>query len=113
MWRNQPVRITFDDDPPTNAELALLCVCNGQYFGAGMWAAPQARLDDGRFTTILLDGMRKREVVAVLGKVYAGRHLGTKGVSARSVRRVPTRPCKGSISRFRRSSPTYSRSRQS
>jgi diacylglycerol kinase (ATP) len=57
-----------------------IAVCNGSVFGAGMQVAPMARVDDGRLEAIIVDAQSKRELVALLRKVYTGAHIGAPGV---------------------------------
>jgi YegS/Rv2252/BmrU family lipid kinase len=57
-----------------------VAVANGQYFGGGMWVAPQARMDDGLFDVIILGDLTKRDLVFKGSKVYKGTHLSEKKV---------------------------------
>ena len=51
-----------------------------------------AELDDGMLDTILLAGFRRRSIVAVLARVYRGRHLGYPGLEDDRVTGVSLRP---------------------
>jgi diacylglycerol kinase (ATP) len=54
---------------------SLAVAANGQYFGGGMWIAPHARCDDG-ILDIVHTGIASRvTMLAMLGKVFAGKHL--------------------------------------
>ncbi len=50
-------------------------VANGRIFGKGMKVAPQARLDDGLFDTVLVKGMRFLEFCRHGWKLINGSHL--------------------------------------
>jgi diacylglycerol kinase (ATP) len=50
-------------------------ICNGQYFGAGMWIGPQAAADDGIFDVVLLKDLNKVEFLLNVPRVYKGTHL--------------------------------------
>jgi len=52
-----------------------VAVANGQYFGGGMWVAPQARMDDGLFDVIILGDLTKRDVIFSGSRIYKGTHL--------------------------------------
>jgi diacylglycerol kinase family enzyme len=52
-----------------------VAVANGQYFGGGMWVAPQARMDDGLFDVIILGDLTKSDVVFKGSRIYKGTHL--------------------------------------
>jgi diacylglycerol kinase (ATP) len=80
-WRNVQVRAQSDDQDERRIDLTLAIVANGQYFGAGMWVAPKASIDDGRFDSVEVVGMSRGTLVATLGKVFAGKHLRVRGVS--------------------------------
>jgi YegS/Rv2252/BmrU family lipid kinase len=58
----------------------LLAVCNGSYFGGGMFVAPMAKLDDGRFEVISLDAPSKLGLAAVGRYIHRGKHLHLPGV---------------------------------
>jgi YegS/Rv2252/BmrU family lipid kinase len=91
-WKNRAVELEFEGREPREVDLSLLVLGNGQYFGAGMWACPNAELDDGMLDTILLAGFRRRSIVAVLARVYRGRHLGFPGLEDDRVSGVSLRP---------------------
>ncbi|KIG17884.1 Transcription regulator [Enhygromyxa salina] len=81
-WRNVQVRMKFDDQPEDQRiDLTLGIVANGQYFGAGMWVAPGAKIDDGRFDAVTVEGMSRTKLTATLAKVFGGNHMRTKGIS--------------------------------
>jgi diacylglycerol kinase family enzyme len=92
VWRNRQVFVTHDDEPEQRVDLTLACVTNGQYFGAGMWACPEASLTDGELDSLLLCGMSRSTLVGTLLKVFKGRHLKVAGVRYRKARRVGIRP---------------------
>jgi len=50
-------------------------ICNGQYFGGGMWVGPQAAADDGIFDVVLLKDLTKPELVVNIPRIYRGTHL--------------------------------------
>jgi len=57
-----------------------VAVANGQYFGGGMWVAPQARMNDGLFDIVILGDMTKREMVFQASRIYKGTHLALEKV---------------------------------
>lgn len=91
-YENRRVVLTFEDGDPRELDLSLLVIGNGQYFGAGMWACPEAELDDGAFDTILLPGFRKPDIVKVLAKVFAGKHLDFPGLESGRAKKISLRP---------------------
>ncbi len=55
-YQPQQVQIAIDDAPPTTELTTLVALCNGQYFGGGMWVAPNAVPDDGHFDGVVVKG---------------------------------------------------------
>ncbi len=102
QWRNVQVFVRYDEDCErryANGEdrgrridLTLAIVANGQYFGAGMWVAPYAAIDDGRFDCLEVTGMSRTKLTATLAKVFGGKHLRTKGIELRNATRVTFEP---------------------
>jgi YegS/Rv2252/BmrU family lipid kinase len=68
------VRLTIDDGPTTTENLALGAMCNGQYFGGGMWVAPDAVPDDGLFDAVFVTGGGPAFWLRHGLSVYAGKH---------------------------------------
>ncbi len=59
----------------------LVLLANTPYLGGGMLAAPDAKVDDGRFDVIVLDRMSRLGLLLfALPKVYSGRHMGLRKV---------------------------------
>ncbi|MFV8750736.1 diacylglycerol/lipid kinase family protein [Nannocystaceae bacterium ST9] len=91
-WRNVQVRVRADDRPEQRIDLTLAIVANGQYFGAGMWVCPDAKIDDARFDLLEVAGMSRRTLVATLAKVFGGKHLRVHGVTHGYATRVAFEP---------------------
>ncbi|MFQ5458768.1 MAG: diacylglycerol/lipid kinase family protein, partial [Myxococcota bacterium] len=74
-YRNRPVHLRVDDVLDEECVIQHVTVANGQYFGGGMWAAPEAALDDGLFDIIISGDITKREMILHGGDIYKGEHL--------------------------------------
>ncbi|MCS6963574.1 diacylglycerol/lipid kinase family protein [Thermoflexus sp.] len=74
LYQNKTVTIRFDGEERSGRMNSVL-VCNGRYFGGGMFIAPRAEVDDGWFDVILLGDLGKGEIVRNLHRVYRGTHL--------------------------------------
>ncbi|MBC7264586.1 MAG: diacylglycerol kinase family lipid kinase [Chloroflexi bacterium] len=59
-----------------------IVVCNGRYFGGGMYVGPNAVLDDGMFDVIVIGDVSKAELIANLPRIYRGTHLTHPKVDA-------------------------------
>jgi len=73
-YKNKHVRMTIDGETREGVMNSVI-LANARYFGGGMFIAPNARWDDGRFDVILLGDLGKLEVVANLPRLYRGTHL--------------------------------------
>jgi len=79
-YRNKNVELSFDGQP-VRGRVNSVIVCNGRYFGGGMFIAPGASLDDGLFNVVILGNLNKLEVVVNLPRIYKGTHLTHPKVS--------------------------------
>jgi YegS/Rv2252/BmrU family lipid kinase len=75
-YRNQPVRLELDGAPAYEGPICSVNVCNGQYFGGGMWVAPMASPFDGAFEIVIMGDLSKPAFAALSRTIYAGKHLG-------------------------------------
>ena len=53
---------------------ALVCVCNGQYYGGGFRPVPEARPDDGVLDMLLVGDVSLLQFAGCVGKYAAGRY---------------------------------------
>ena len=91
----QHVRVTLDGAPFYAGTSYVVGVANGQWFGHGIWAAPQARYDDGQFDVVLMEGGARAWVVRRLMQAYKGAHIGEAGVHYGRAARVEVTPLPG------------------
>jgi diacylglycerol kinase (ATP) len=71
----QPVHLELDGQTIYEGDIYFAAVSNGQYFGGGMWVAPEARLNDGLFDVIIVRGMPKAKWLLNGSSIYSGKHL--------------------------------------
>jgi diacylglycerol kinase (ATP) len=74
-YRNKTVTFKIGDKAYETAKMLSLVVANGRYFGGGMHIAPQAKLDDAKFDTVIIGNFGKLELIRNLSRVYKGTHL--------------------------------------
>ncbi len=67
-------RITVDGQEQS-LRLFLLAAANTNWYGGGMYMAPHAKIDDGQLAVVYATDLTKLETLAVLPKVFSGRHL--------------------------------------
>lgn len=93
-YQNQRVQLTFDDDASSTVERTIntVAVCNGRYFGGGMFIAPDARVDDGKFDVVTLGDMNTQDMVKHGYRIYMGTHHGLPKVHHRLATKVKAEP---------------------
>jgi diacylglycerol kinase (ATP) len=88
QYRNKRVHITLDEQEKFELRASSIVVANGQYFGGGMWVAPEARLDDGLFNLVVIGDVSKKEVLTNVTRLYRGtiaEHPKVRTFPARSI----------------------------
>ncbi len=91
-YKPQNVRLSIDGGAEEELSVTTVAVANGQYFGGGMWIAPEARCDDGSFELVVIKGVSAGFWLKHGLKVYNGSHKALPEVlcrGCRSVRAVP------------------------
>ncbi len=91
-WTNVPVRMRVAGESERELALTLLCIGNGQYFGGGMWACPNAALDSGRLEAVLCEGLTRGALVGALARSFRGRHIGRPGIGRRAIEWIELDP---------------------
>jgi diacylglycerol kinase (ATP) len=86
-YRPVDARITIDGRSHTQ-RMFLLAVANTSWYAGGMCMAPHARIDDGSLAVVVAGDLTKLQVLAILPKVYSGRHLNHPKISHTSAREV-------------------------
>jgi YegS/Rv2252/BmrU family lipid kinase len=79
-YRPQRVSVLCDGKEFYSGSCYLVAVANGQYFGHGMWIAPQALINDGMFDVIVVEGMSRLRILLAFKAVYSGTHLEREDV---------------------------------
>jgi len=91
-WRDQGVRLTFDNGDVVETDISTVAVANGRYFGAGMMMAPHAEPADGLFDVVIVAGGGKGALLKDTDAIYTGAHLENPLVSVRRARTVVAEP---------------------
>ena len=82
------MRVEVDGELWAEREYWLVAVANCNSFGSGMKVAPDARVDDGLFDIVLIDGAPRSEVLVAFPRVYFGAHVTHPRVHIRRGRDV-------------------------
>jgi YegS/Rv2252/BmrU family lipid kinase len=81
VYEGKKVKFTIDDDSEIERIINSVVIANGQYFGGGMWVAPEARADDGLFDIVILDDLSFMESLLNIPKLYKGTHVNDPKVT--------------------------------
>lgn len=87
-FRNRPVHLKIDDVLDEERVIQQVSVANGQYFGAGMWIAPHASLDDGLFDVVIQGDASRTQTLLRAGDIYKGTHIQHSNTQVLRGRRV-------------------------
>ena len=71
-YRSKTVTLTIDGQQQLQGEYLIGAVANGRIFGGGMIIAPQAEADDGYFDLVLVEDMKKLEIIRNTPLLYSG-----------------------------------------
>ena len=74
-YRNKKVVLRIDGEKSWEGSIYNVAVANGQYFGGGMWIAPEASLEDGIFEIVVMGDFGLGDAITGGIRVYEGRHL--------------------------------------
>jgi diacylglycerol kinase (ATP) len=81
-FRGLPVKAEFPDSdlPRVTEKVLLAAVLNTPTLGAGVRLAPGAKLDDGLLEVVIIEMLRKREVLALIPRLVVSGELRSKRV---------------------------------
>jgi len=88
QYQNKRVHISIDEKEDFEIRASSVVIANGQYFGGGMWVAPEARLEDGYFNLVVIGDVSKMEVLTNITRLYRGtiaEHPKVETFQARSI----------------------------
>ncbi len=85
---HRPYRVWLDDEL-FEGHRTLICIANGRHYGGGFHPVPGAKLNDGLLDVLLITGVSRLMVPALIGKYAAGRYAELPGlVQFRRCKRV-------------------------
>lgn len=87
-YKSKHVKIVIDDAEVVEGLFLIGAVANGRMVGGGMIIAPEAQLDDGRFDLILIEDMRRFEIIKNSMKLYTGKILTHPKVTFRRAKNI-------------------------
>ncbi len=87
-WRPARFSVTADDGPPEELTGWSVAAANSAYYGGGMHYAPAALIDDGFLELVTAERSSKLHFLAMLPKVFSGRHTDDPRVHVRRARKI-------------------------
>lgn len=90
-YKNKECTWILDDEEPVTDKVVNVNVCNGQYYGGGMWVAPMAKPDDGMFEVIIQGNQSKLEYFGKSSNIYSGKHIGQDKIYHHRAKKVEVR----------------------
>lgn len=89
LWEFKPAHIRIQlDDQVVEDDGWLVVVASGQYFGGGMWIAPEADLHDGFFDICVLGDLSKSAFLKAFPSIFSGKHLQHPAIRLYRARQV-------------------------
>ena len=82
-WKTATFTVTLDDTDTFQVTGYAVAVANSRAFGGGMYIAPDASLNDGRFDVVASGAVGKLRFLANLPKVFKGTHVDEDEVTVR------------------------------
>lgn len=77
-YKNRRMRIMLDGKRRFEADIRILAVANGKYYGGGMKIAPFADPKDGLFDVVIVKDMGALESFIKIPKLYSGEHAAKR-----------------------------------
>ena len=87
-WRPARFTVTADDSPAEEITGWSVAAANSPYYGGGMHYAPSAKIDDGFLELVTAERSSKLHFLAMLPKVFSGRHIDDPRVHVRRARSI-------------------------
>ncbi len=91
-YKPRVMRVHLDGELWYEGSAFVVAVANGRNFGHGMFVAPNARIDDGLFDVILVEGMPRLQAIMALPSLFQGTHLKRSDVHHRNAKQVVIEP---------------------
>jgi YegS/Rv2252/BmrU family lipid kinase len=92
------VWLTIDGRERRQLRVMMAAIGNGRFFGGGMKICPDAQLDDGALDLVSVGDMTRMQVVANLGKLFAGTHLELEQVTHARITHLHAEPVEPDVS---------------
>ena len=97
-YQSKKVRVVIDDREEISDRFLIGAVANGRIFGGGMIIAPEAEPNDGYFDLVLVEDMKRLEIVFNSRLLYSGKLQYHPKVKIKRARNIKVYPVKAEAS---------------
>ncbi len=73
-------------------KILTLAVANGKYFGSGLCIAPDAQVNDGKFSVVIIADIKMKDYLLNVGKIKKGKKVDHPKISYREATEVTITP---------------------
>jgi diacylglycerol kinase (ATP) len=87
-YQPQRMQVKLDGEAWFDEKAFAVVVANGTTFGHGMKVAPDARIDDGWFDVVAIEGISRPRALMALRRIYDGSHLTHPAVRFKRAKQV-------------------------
>jgi YegS/Rv2252/BmrU family lipid kinase len=87
-YKSKHIRLVIDDAEVIEGLFLIGAVANGRMIGGGMIIAPEAQLNDGCLDLILIEDMKRFEIIRNSVKLYTGKILTHPKVTYRRAKNI-------------------------
>ncbi|MEP6654075.1 MAG: diacylglycerol kinase family protein [Myxococcales bacterium] len=91
-YENADVMLELDGAAPIRRTVMLAAVGNGRFFGGGMKICPDAKLDSGALSLVIVGDLSKAKTLANIPRLFAGTHLALDEVRATTIHTLRATP---------------------
>jgi diacylglycerol kinase (ATP) len=91
-YKSKKVKVVIDDIEEISDRFLIGAVANGSIFGGGMIIAPGAKPDDGYFDLVLVEDMRRFEIIKSSTRLYTGTLPQHPKVKVKRVKNIKVYP---------------------
>lgn len=87
-YSSKEVTLVLDDKEEIRGRFLIGAIANGRIFGGGMKIAPEAEPDDGYFDVVLVEDMKKLEIIYNSRLLYTGAIISHPKVTLKRAKKV-------------------------
>ena len=95
-YRNRDISLIIDGEA-VDKRICTVLMNNGKYGGGGMFAAPNASVEDGFLDVVIIGDVSKPDLLRSLPRIYRGTHLTHPKVTMKKAKEVEVQSSGGRV----------------